>query len=99
MNGDLFQLVADWAAHKGILGTATPKDQFVKMVEEVGEVAECLAKGNREAIKLEIGDVMVTAILMAELHGYSGEECLAAAYNKIVKRQGKMVEGVFVKDE
>lgn len=90
--------IADWAAHKGILARATPRDQFVKMVEEIGEIAECLAKQKMGDIKLEIGDLGVTAIILAELCGYGFEECLSAAYSKISKREGKMVDGVFIKE-
>ena len=91
--------VTDWAIDRGILKTATPKDQFTKMVEEVGEIAECISKGKDEEIALEIGDLIVTAILLANLYNYTMEECLDMAYAKIAGRTGKVVDGVFIKAE
>ena len=31
--------IVGWAAKRGILKNSTPKDQFVKTIEEVGEIA------------------------------------------------------------
>jgi hypothetical protein len=41
----------------------------------------------------------VTAILLAEMHGFSTEECIQSAYDVISKRTGKMIGGQFVKDK
>lgn len=91
--------VIDWALERGIFDKASPRDQFVKLVEEVGEIAECLAKDKPlKDIELEIGDLGVTMILLAHMKGTSLEESLDAAYKKISSRTGKMVDGVFVKD-
>lgn len=46
-----------------------------------------------------IGDIVVTLIIQAHMHGWSLEECLRAAYDEIKDRKGKMVDGVFVKEE
>jgi len=92
-------LIEEWAANKGILAKATPKDQFVKMAEELGEIAGCLAKGSPvEDLELEIGDLGVTAIILATLKGTDFDTCLERAYAKISKRNGKMVDGVFIKE-
>jgi NTP pyrophosphatase (non-canonical NTP hydrolase) len=45
-----------------------------------------------------LGDVFVTIILAAEMAGLRIEDCLAAAYDEIKGRTGKMEGGVFVKD-
>jgi hypothetical protein len=37
-------------------------------------------------------------ILLAELVGVKFENCLLAAYQEIKDRQGKMVDGMFVKE-
>lgn len=37
-------------------------------------------------------------IAIAEVCGWTLEECLQVAYDVISKRTGKMVDGVFVKD-
>jgi len=46
-----------------------------------------------------LGDVFVTIILAAEMAGLRIEDCLAAAYDEIKGRTGKMVDGVFIKDQ
>ena len=45
-----------------------------------------------------IGDTVVTLILAAEMAGLRIEDCLAAAYDEIKGRTGRMEAGVFVKD-
>ena len=89
--------VIGWAAKKGILEKATPKDQFVKTVEEMGEVAAALARGDLEALKDGIGDVFVTLIILARLNGLDPVKCLEHAWNEIKDRTGEMKDGVFVK--
>ena len=51
-------------------------------------------------IELEdgLGDTFVTLILAAEMAGLRIEDCLAAAYDEIKGRTGRMEAGVFVKD-
>jgi len=108
---DLVNDVVKWADSKGILEKATLKSQFSKMKEEVEEVEECIDMLNSDEtvhptiiehwdneLVLEIGDVMVTAIILAELSGNSAEDCLRRAYEKISQRTGKMINGTFVKD-
>jgi hypothetical protein len=49
-------------------------------------------------LKDGIGDCTVTLILAAEMAGLRFEDCLAAAYDEIKGRTGKMEGGVFIKD-
>jgi len=91
--------IVGWAAKRDILQNSTPKDQFVKTVEEVGEVANALARQDKDALKDAIGDVLVTLILQARLSGLDPVECLEAAWNEISKRKGEMKDGIFVKEE
>ena len=88
--------VEEWAKAKG-LDKAESSKQFLKVTEEVGEVASALARNNREMLKDGIGDVIVTLIILAQQQGLTVEECLAFAYDEIKNRTGKMVDGVFVK--
>jgi len=91
--------VLKWAKEKGILDNATPETQMLKTVEEVGELANALGKRDMEEIKDAIGDIAVTIIIQAELNGLDFDECLQSAYNIIAKRNGKMINGIFVKDK
>ena len=90
--------VEEWAKAKG-LDKAESSKQFLKVMEECGEVASALARGQEEELKDGIGDVIVTLIILAQQQGLTVEECLAFAYDEIKNRTGKMVDGVFVKSE
>lgn len=99
---DLIRAVVDWAEQKGIFDKGTIKSQTEKFLEEVKELEEelgCYNKYSNEHVMLEMGDVLVTLILLAEMHNFSIFEALQMAYDKISKRKGKMVGGVFVKEE
>ena len=54
---------------------------------------------NQNEIEDAIGDIIVTLIIQAKMQNVSLGACLHSAYNVIKKRQGKMVDGVFVKQE
>jgi NTP pyrophosphatase (non-canonical NTP hydrolase) len=88
--------VIEWAEERGIFASSDPKTQCLKCVSEVGELADNVAKG-RDPID-DIGDTVVTLILLAKMHGLTLEACLEHAYGVISKRTGKMQNGVFVKD-
>lgn len=90
--------VLEWAKQKGILDNATAEKQFLKTIEEIGEVSSALAKNNLDELEDGIGDVAVTLIILAELKGLDFDKCLERAYNVISKRTGKMQNGIFVKD-
>lgn len=90
--------VINWAKDKGLLKPENSPKQFIKTVEELGEVASALAKGNKEAFVDGIGDVVVTLIILAEQNGLDIEDCLEHAWNQIKDRTGKTVNGVFIKN-
>ena len=52
----------------------------------------------REDLIDGLGDVFVTIILAAEMAGLRIENCLAAAYDEIKGRTGRMEGGIFIKD-
>lgn len=92
----LIEQVEVWAKEKG-LDKAESSKQFLKVIEECGETASALARGQMEELKDGIGDVIVTLIILAQQQGLTVEECLETAYDEIKNRTGKMVNGVFVK--
>lgn len=93
---NLEQSVLKWADEKGIFDKGDIQSQILKLVAEVGELADDAAK-NRD-IRGELGDVIVVAINVSAMAGSSLSECLGMAYDKISKRTGRMEGGVFVKD-
>lgn len=94
----LVKLVEQWSINKD-LHKADSSKQFLKVTEEVGEVAAALARGQHTELQDGIGDVVVTLIILAQQNGLTLEDCLEHAYNEIADRKGKMINGVFVKQE
>lgn len=139
---ELQQQVIEWAKEKGI---NNPDNQRLKVLEEVGETAGAILKGDREEILMELGDVAVTIIIyhhlvgietsmteepntyplnnkargleiiadlfttnnsilicvddIARMNNSTLEECLTMTWDKIKDRQGKTVNGTFIKNE
>ena len=94
-----FDKIRDWAEYNGIYAKGDPKTQYIKLMEEAGEVGRAILKEDLPEIKDGIGDMVVVLTNLAELVGVPIEECIEIAYNVIAKRKGKMVNGTFVKDE
>jgi len=88
-----------WASEKGIIGHSTPEAQLSKLREEVEELSEEVYAEDVDAQRLEAGDVGVVWVILCHILGMGALECLTAAYEKIEKRSGKIVDGVFVKDK
>lgn len=64
------------------------------------KIAGSLAKTrNKRDMMLEMGDIFVTLIILCEDLGIDPVVCLKMAYKKISKRQGKTINGTFVKEE
>ena len=94
----LIKKIEKWAEERGLHET-DPKAQMLKVIEEVGEVAGALAKNDLDNLREEIGDAVVTLTILAMQLDMDLHECTNAAYQKIVNRNGKMINGVFVKEE
>jgi NTP pyrophosphatase (non-canonical NTP hydrolase) len=96
----LIEKVLAWGVEKGITGPngkGTKIAQAAKVLEEARETYNAVQVGDIVETKDGIGDTLVTCILLAEMHGWTAEECLQAAYDVISKRTGKMIDGSFVK--
>lgn len=90
--------VGNWAIKRGILKKENATKQIMKVMEEVGETAGAILKDNEKDIVDGIGDSLVTLIILAKQLGYTPQECLEAAWNEIKDREGKTINGIFVKD-
>ena len=90
--------VIKWADDKSLIDKEKSTKQMLKVMEEVGETASALAKGNRDELIDGIGDVFVTLIILAAQNGLKPEDCLQSAWDEIKNRTGKTVNGVFIKD-
>ena len=98
-NGDLVmyaEKIKQWHHDRNLIEGSTDKDQYMKLIQEAGELSDSICKG--KDIRDDIGDIMVVLINIMERNGLSLTECLDVAYNDIKDRRGKMVDGVFVKE-
>jgi NTP pyrophosphatase (non-canonical NTP hydrolase) len=93
-----FPLIRDWAQDRGIYDKGNSHTQYVKLMEEAGELAEALLKNDKYEIKDAIGDMVVVLTNLAVLEGMQIENCIESAYNEIASRKGKMINGTFVKE-
>src|SRR5690625_523234 len=95
---ELTSKIEQWAIERG-LDEAEPEKQMLKLVEEIGELAEGLAKGDMDLVIDSIGDSYVVLTILAMQMDLDIRSCVTAAYDQIKDRQGKTVNGVFVKEE
>lgn len=73
--------------------------QLQKLHEEVYELAEARIVNDFSAEVDAVGDITVVLIGYCLQRGLNFEQCLESAYNEIKDRTGKVVNGVYVKDE
>ena len=92
-----FDLIREWADERGLYENGDTKTQALKLVEEVGETCRAILKEDFEEVVDGIGDCVVVLVNLAELQGVSIESCIAAAYEEIKSRKGKMANGTYVK--
>ena len=95
----LTDLIEDWAVERN-LHVADYHKQFLKLSEEVGELAQALAKNkSMDNLKEEIGGIYVVLTILSMQLGLDVRDCINYEYDKIINRKGKMINGVFVKEE
>lgn len=90
--------ILNWARERDILKLATPQAQAKKTMEEVTELFIGVCNEDFDEIVDGIGDTLVTLIILAELCQIDLLYCLNCAYDEIKDRNGKMINGTFVKD-
>lgn len=99
MNTDeLIDAVLEWGGKHNL---HDPKAQLNKVIEEVGEIAHEVTRNNEhsEAFDDAIGDTLVTVIILANIGGTDPRDCLQLAYNAIKGREGKTINGTFIKND
>ena len=97
MNDDLIHKVNLWSMSRGIINNSNPLAQFAKLVSEVGELGDNIAK--QRDVTDDIGDCLVVLNTLAIMHDTTLEDCLNVAYDDIKDRKGHMnSEGIFIKE-
>ena len=103
---ETFNDIRRWARDRGLYKEGDLKTQFVKLNEEVGELANAILKSNEEELKDAIGDIVVVLTNLTHLANrrvfkkeyVTIEHCIEVAYKQIKDRKGKMVDGDFQKE-
>lgn len=92
----LEELIVQWSYDRGILQNGKAITQCLKLMSELGELADNLAKGNN--CEDDIGDCLVVLTNIARLEGTTLQKCGNKAYNDIKDRKGFLnANGNFIK--
>ena len=86
----------DGQLYRNLIDGSSDKDQVLKLAQELGELSDSVCKGND--IKDDIGDMLVVMLNIVERNGVSLSLCLEQAYNDIKDRKGRMIDGIFIKE-
>lgn len=93
----LEELTIQWSEERGIIQNSTAQVQGLKLVSEMGELADNLAKGRD--CQDDIGDMLVVLTNIANMRGYTLAECWNIAYEDIKDRKGFLnSDGIFIKE-
>ena len=106
---ELIDNVIQWANDRNIIEGSTAIKQLDKTSEEFNELQRAVAvaqarpyeneKAKNQAAMVDgFGDVLVTLIIAAKQLDIDLEDALAAAYEEIRHRKGRLVNGLFVKE-
>ena len=98
IGSNVFDDIRSWAQSRGIYEKGDSKTQYVKLMEEAGELARAILKNDRVELTDAIGDMVVVLTNLAYLEGMYIEDCVESAYKVISDRKGKMVNGTFQKE-
>lgn len=95
---DQLQPIRDWANERNLIAEGDSKTQYLKLIEECGELSQAILRSNKVELVDAIGDIIVVLTNLAAIEDVKVEHCLNSAYNVIKNRKGKMINGTFVKN-
>jgi hypothetical protein len=95
---ELKPLIEQWFIDRD-LHTKESGRQLIKLQEEVLELKQAYTHKNRAEVIDAIGDITVVLIGFCLQQGLDYEACIEAAYHEIKDRKGKVVNGIFVKED
>jgi hypothetical protein len=88
--------IIGWHRDRNLIDGSTDKDQYMKLIQEAGELSDHICKG--KPIADDIGDMIVVLINIAERNELSLSQCMERAWFDIKDRKGRMVDGIFIKE-
>lgn len=80
------------------------RDEWLLFVHEYNKCSYGEADNDPEVVelrgnmKLEMGDIFVTLLILCDQLNLDPVDCLGRAYEKIKDRKGKTINGVFIKE-
>ena len=97
-NPTVFDDIRTWATQRGLYKKGDTKTQYLKLMEEAGELGRAILKNDDVELRDAIGDIVVVLTNLAHLAQTDIESCIDVAYNEIKNRKGEMKNGTFVKN-
>ena len=94
---ELIEKIQKWVTARN-LHSQDPRVLMCKTMEELGELASSILKGDKQGQKDGIGDTIVTLVCLSMQLEVDITECVEIAYNEIKDRKGRLIDGVFVKE-
>lgn len=94
----LTENIKQWAVARD-LHSADPHKQVLKLGEEFGELCAAMARDDHKEKIDAIGDMYVVLTILSMQLDTNVEDNIRHAYNEIKDRKGKMVDGIYVKEE
>jgi uncharacterized protein YabN with tetrapyrrole methylase and pyrophosphatase domain len=93
---ELEEKTLQWSKDRKIIPNGNIPTQALKLISEMGELADNIIKG--KDIRDDIGDCLVVLTNIAGLYGTNLAECWQIAYDDIKDRDGVLLEsGTFLK--
>lgn len=84
-----FTNIRRWANTHDLIRCVSPHTQMLKLTEYIGGLAAGIAQGNPALIKDSIGNCVVSLTILAAQQELTLEECSAAAYDELHRRETK----------
>lgn len=94
-NAEILQFFED----RGLYERTTWKAQHLKLEEETDELKDALLLGDDEQVLNEAGDVYICLLNVLHSCGLTMEQAVNYATDKVIKRKGRVENGVFIKEE
>lgn len=94
---NLMAKIVRWHHDRNLVEGSTDKDQVLKLMQELGELSDSVCKG--KDIRDDIGDMLVVMLNIMTRNNVTIEDCLLQAWGDIKDRKGRMIDGIFVKEQ
>ena len=95
----IFSDIRKWARDRGIYDSGDQKTQYIKLQEKAGELAKAILDKDKHKIEDAIGNMIVVLTNITELSKLRIETCIDSADNEISNRNGRIINGTFVKKD